>query len=205
MFFYSNPIEYTIKCIVVGDSCVGKSCLSLQFIHQKFENLHDLTIGVEFDTYKYTLENGDIINMHIWDTAGQESFRSITRSYFRHSHCALIVFDLTNIDTYKSIVKWIADVKGHNSQFISLILVGNKCDLVDKRQVKREDIDKFVEENNLIYFETSARTGVNVKETFLCIIKNVYEMIKLGKIETKKNIIAKKKVEKVNEKHCYEC
>ena len=180
---FSNPTQYTFKYILVGDSCVGKSCLLLQFTNHRFEHMHDMTIGVEFGTYLHTLDNGDIIKLQIWDTAGQESFKSITKSYYRHSVCALVVFDVTDEKSYKNVVGWINDVKAYAHSPITIVLVGNKCDLEDKRKIKSVDAERFAKENDISYIETSARTSMNVKLAFLQPIHQIYKLIKEGKID----------------------
>lgn len=180
--FSSQPIQYTLKYIMVGDSCVGKSCLLLQLTHDKFEHMHDITIGVEFGTYNHILDNGTLMKLQIWDTAGQESFRSITRSYYRGSICGLVVFDITNNDSFKHASGWIRDVKINNPS-ITLMLIGNKSDLAHRRAVTYEDAEKFAKENDMVYIETSAKTGQNVRNAFINSIPQIYKMIEEGKLE----------------------
>ena len=120
--------DYLFKFIIIGDSNVGKSCLMLQFIERKFKSFIDPTIGVEFGSKKMDI-SGKVVKLQIWDTAGQENFRSITRSYFRGAIGALLVFDITNRQSFIDIEKWLKEVKSNTTSNIEMILVGNKCDL----------------------------------------------------------------------------
>ena len=180
---FLSPTQYTFKYILVGDSCVGKSCLLLQFTNHRFEHMHDMTIGIEFGTYLHTLDDGNIIKLQIWDTAGQESFKSITRSYYRNSVCALVVFDVTDETSYKNVIGWISDVKAYNFSPVTIVLIGNKCDLEDKRKIKRSDAERFAKENGVDYIETSARTSMNVNNAFLNSVPQIYKSIKEGKLD----------------------
>lgn len=180
MFSSNDVYEYIYKYIIVGDSGVGKSCLLLQFTNHYFESMHDLTIGVEFGTYM-TKYNNDVIKLQIWDTAGQESFKSITRSYYRGAVCALVVFDITNMESFKSVKGWINDVKMYSATPIVILLIGNKCDLTNRRQVSKGEAEKFAEENNIQYLETSAKSSENIHEAFTSTIPTIYKMTKEGK------------------------
>ncbi len=108
-----NPTgyQYIFKYIIVGESSVGKSCLLLRFIDNRFKDAHDLTIGVDFGSKTLSLVDGTNVKVQIWDTAGQESFRSITRSYYRGSICALLVYDITRRTTFDNLVKWLEDMR----------------------------------------------------------------------------------------------
>lgn len=183
MFTKDNK-QYTLKYIIVGDSCVGKSCLLLRLSQNKFENTHDVTIGVEFGTYTHMMDDGNSLKLQIWDTAGQENFRSITRSYYRNSVCALVVFDITKHESYKNVAGWINDIKKNNNSMLPIItLIGNKCDLLTKRQVTKEEAERFAKENGITYIETSAKLNHNVKDAFVNSIPQIYKMIKDGRIE----------------------
>jgi len=142
-----------------------------------------MTIGVEFGTHTHTLDNGDTVKLQIWDTAGQESFKSITRSYYRNSVCALVVFDVTDESSFKNVSGWINDVKTYSHLPVTIVLVGNKCDLENKRKVKREDAEKFARDRDMPYYETSAKTGQNVNLAFLKIVRPIYDKIKDGTLD----------------------
>ena len=140
---------YLFKYIVIGDTGVGKSCLLLQFTDKRFQPVHDLTIGVEFGARMITLD-GKQIKLEIWDTAGQESFRSITRSYYRGAAGALLVYDITRRETFTQLEKWLKDAQEHGSANMTIMLVGNKLDQAHKRVVSTEEGAAFAAEHHLI-------------------------------------------------------
>jgi len=173
---------YLFKFIAIGDTGVGKSCLLLQFTDKRFNPEHDLTIGVEFGTQTITIGR-DNIKLQIWDTAGQETFRSITRSYYRNTAGALLVYDITRRETFMHLSQWLQDAKMHGSSQMTVILVGNKCDLEHLRQVSTDEGEKFAQENGLLFIETSAKTSRNVEESFLKPAQRIYERVKNGEID----------------------
>jgi len=138
--------DYLFKYIIIGPSGVGKSCLLLQFTDKRFHTDHDLTIGVEFGARIVNID-GKQIKLQIWDTAGQESFRSITRSYYRGAHGALLVYDITRRETFNHLKGWLAEVREHSTKDMVIMLIGNKNDLEHKRAVTYEEGRKFAEEN----------------------------------------------------------
>ena len=157
--------HYLLKYIIIGDPAVGKSNILLKYAHNKFTNEYQSTIGVEFGAKNLTIE-GKVFRIQIWDTAGQENFRSITRAYYKNSVCALIVYDITNRSSFENIISWIEDCKGQSPKSIFIILVGNKNDLENERQVSYEEGLEFAKNNNIVFFETSAKTGKNISELF---------------------------------------
>ena len=159
----SIQFHYLLKYIIIGNSSVGKSNLLLKFAHNKFLDEYQATIGVEFGAKNVEIDN-KIFRVQIWDTAGQENFRSITRAYYKNSVCALIVYDINNEDTFDSVQSWIQECKLQTPKTVTMILVGNKCDLECK--VDRNKAKELAEENKMLYFETSAKTGKGVDELF---------------------------------------
>ncbi|EGR31194.1 hypothetical protein IMG5_116200 [Ichthyophthirius multifiliis] len=174
-----NQYNYLFKFILIGNTCVGKSCLLSQFTEGRFKKEHDATIGVEFGS-KNILVNDTVIKIQIWDTAGQESFKSITRSYYRGSIGSLLIFDITHKESFDSLQMWLNEVINNANKSLSFIVIGNKIDLIGKRQVTYEEAQQFAKENNFIYIETSALTGENVENAF----KQIAEEI-LNKIQNK--------------------
>ncbi|WZY85009.1 hypothetical protein YC2023_031393 [Brassica napus] len=125
---------YLFKYIIIGDTGVGKSCLLLQFTDKRFQPVHDLTIGVEFGARMITIDNKPL-KLQIWDTAGQESFRSITRSYYRGAAGALLVYDITRRETFNHLASWLEDARQHANANTTIMFIGNKCDLAHRRAV----------------------------------------------------------------------
>jgi len=170
---------YLFKYIIIGDTGVGKSCLLLQFTDKRFQPVHDLTIGVEFGARMITID-GKQIKLQIWDTAGQESFRSITRSYYRGAAGALLVYDITRRDTFEHLTSWLEDARQHSSSNMVIMLIGNKSDLESSRAVTYEEGEQFAKEHGLIFTETSAKTAAGVEDSFINTAKHINEMIKKG-------------------------
>lgn len=132
-----SAYKYLLKFIIIGDTGVGKSCLLLQFTDKRFRANHDLTIGVEFGARIISIQ-GTPIKLQIWDTAGQESFRSITRSYYRGAAGALLVYDIGRRETFDHLSKWLQEVRDNSTVSMSIILIGNKSDL-SAREVEYEE------------------------------------------------------------------
>eukprot|EP00667_Euglena_gracilis_P019229 EG_transcript_20574 len=174
--------DYLFKYIIIGDSGVGKSCLLLQFTDKRFEPVHDLTIGVEFGARMVTLGDKQV-KLQIWDTAGQESFRSITRSYYRGASGALLVYDVTRRETFDHLQSWLDDARQNSNTNMTIMLIGNKSDLEAKRQVATEEGQQFAEQHGLIFLETSAKTAHNVDEAFIGTANVIHEKIQKGLLD----------------------
>ena len=175
----SISFHYLLKYIVIGDSAVGKSNLLLRYAHDRFNDEYQATIGVEFGAKNVEI-NDQIYRIQIWDTAGQENFKSLTRAYYKNSVCAIIVYDITNKQSFNNINTWIDDCKNQSPKTIFFVLVGNKSDLENKRQVNYNEGLKFAQENNILFFESSAKTGKNVEDIFYKSAKIISEKIKEG-------------------------
>ena len=158
--------NYLLKYVIVGDASVGKSNLLLRYSHGQFREEYQLTIGVEFGSSNITIDK-NVFRIQIWDTAGQENFKSITRSYYKNSACALIVYDITRRVSFENLSDWIEDCKNSSPKTVFMVLVGNKCDLEENREVTEEEGKEFAERHGMLFFETSAKTGQNVKEVFI--------------------------------------
>jgi len=173
---------YIFKYIVIGDSGVGKSCLLLQFTDKRFHPHHDLTIGVEFGTRTVEIDNQQV-KLQVWDTAGQESFRSITRAYYRGTAVCLLVYDVCRRETFNHLQTWLEEVHRHSNPTVEIVLIGNKKDLGPKREVQELEGRGFAEKNNLRFFETSAKEDSNVEDAFMAPARSLFDKIKKNEIE----------------------
>ncbi|CAJ0600580.1 unnamed protein product [Cylicocyclus nassatus] len=153
-----------VKVVLVGDSSVGKSAILKRFFDDKFEET-STTIGIDFRYITKRLENGKKIRLCVWDTAGQERFRQLAPSYIRDADVILIVFDLTASNAVEQITRWMLFVEGEREEGANIIFVGNKCDIRQRRQ-DASVTTRMMSEYKSPYVETSAKTGLNVKELF---------------------------------------
>ena len=160
-----SNFDFMLKYIIIGDSAVGKSNILMQYLQEKFYDEFQPTIGVEFGAKNYVLNN-KIFRLQIWDTAGQELFRSITRAYYKNSVCACVVYDVTSKSSFENIKNWIEDCKKQSPKTVFLVLVGNKIDLSNERKVSFEEGQACAKKYGMLFFETSAKNGVNIKEVF---------------------------------------
>lgn len=167
-----HAYNYLLKYIIVGDSSVGKSNLLARYTQNAFFPFHDMTIGVEFGSKLEEYDNTKY-KLQIWDTAGQESFRSITRAYYRDTCVILIVFSYNHYESFKNVVKWINEIQEHVDMSKSLVyIVGNKCDL--KHLVDTEDAILLASTQNFRFFEVSAKENFNVNALFRDSVKEVH-------------------------------
>ena len=171
--------DYLLKYIIIGDAAVGKSNLLLRYVHGQFKPEYQLTIGVEFGAKNIEISS-ELFRIQIWDTAGQEYFRSMTRAYYKNSVCALVVYDISSRDSFNNVMSWIEDCKNQSPKTIFMVLVGNKCDLEDKRQVSYEEGKELADKNQLLFFESSAKDGINVDEIFLNSATEIAKKIEQG-------------------------
>ena len=161
----SNNYNYLFKYIIIGDSSVGKSNLLMKFAHNKFTKDYQATIGVEFGSKNIEINN-KVYRIQVWDTAGQENFRSLTRAYYKNCVCAIIVYDVTNKQSFENIQNWLEDVHNQSPKTVLIALIGNKIDLDDKRVISFDEGKELALKNGIIFMETSAKTGEGVNEVF---------------------------------------
>uniref|UniRef100_A0A3B5JX18 RAB6A, member RAS oncogene family n=1 Tax=Takifugu rubripes TaxID=31033 RepID=A0A3B5JX18_TAKRU len=159
---FGNPLR-KFKLVFLGEQSVGKTSLITRFMYDSFDNTYQATIGIDFLSKTMYLEDRTI-RLQLWDTAGQERFRSLIPSYIRDSAAAVVVYDITNVNSFQQTTKWIDDVRTERGSDVIIMLVGNKTDLADKRQVSIEEGERKAKELNVMFIETSAKAGYNVKQ-----------------------------------------
>lgn len=161
---FGNPLR-KFKLVFLGEQSVGKTSLITRFMYDSFDNTYQATIGIDFLSKTMYLEDRTV-RLQLWDTAGQERFRSLIPSYIRDSTVAVVVYDITNTNSFHQTSKWIDDVRTERGSDVIIMLVGNKTDLSDKRQVSTEEGERKAKELNVMFIETSAKAGYNVKQLF---------------------------------------
>ena len=161
----NSEYDYLFKLLLIGDSGVGKSCLLLRFADDTYTESYISTIGVDFKIRTIELD-GKTIKLQIWDTAGQERFRTITSSYYRGAHGIIVVFDVTDQESFNNVKQWLHEIDRYACANVKKLLVGNKCDLASKRAVPTEQAAEFAESLGVEYLETSAKSALNVEKAF---------------------------------------
>jgi Ras-related protein Rab-1A len=162
----STEYDYLFKLLLIGDSGVGKSCLLLRFADDTYTESYISTIGVDFKIRTVELD-GKSCKLQIWDTAGQERFRTITSSYYRGAHGIIIVYDVTDNETFDNVRQWLYEIDRYASENVNKLLVGNKCDLKDKKVVDHDVGEQFATSIGMKFLETSAKNSHNVEQAFL--------------------------------------
>ena len=169
----SEPPLY--KILLLGDSTVGKTCFLLRYVDDSFLDLHMATIGLDYRLKTLILEEQKIVKVQLWDTAGQDKFRAITRNYYKGASGIILIFDVTNVKSYENIKKWINEIKEEISEKVAIVLIGNKIDNVQERKISKEQGDKLASEIGVKFFETSAKTGEGINESVFFLVKKIFE------------------------------
>ena len=166
--------EMMFKVVLVGDSFVGKTNIMSKYIKNEFHEDSKATVGVEFGSKQFTVE-GHSIKAQIWDTAGQERYKAITSAYYKGAKGAFIVYDITRKQSFDSVEKWVNDVTAVADKKITIILIGNKCDLEDQRQITKEQGEEKANKLEIAFLETSALSGENLDKAFDKMMNEVYK------------------------------
>ena len=169
------------KFLIIGDSCVGKTSITRRFCQNVFVSDAKETIGVEF--IPYTIEIEDVpIKLQIWDTAGQEQYRALSKAYYRNAVGVLIVFSYTDINSFEHLEQWFDDVRSLCHPMAQIILIGNKLDLDDLQQVSRNSAEDFAKAHKVEFIESSAKTNIGIQESFYKLTRTVAEKVISGEI-----------------------
>ena len=168
-------VEIFYKVLLLGDWSVGKTCLLMRYMDNTFTEMHLSTIGIDSKVKFVNLKEGLDAKIQIWDTAGQERYKTIAKSYIKGANGILLVYDVTQRTSFEGIKNWVKQIKDQVSSRVSVVLVGNKIDLVDKREVKTEEGEELGKEYNYQFFETTAKDGININEAFEALIKTIAE------------------------------
>ena len=182
--------DYLFKVLLIGNSSVGKSSLLLRFVDNQWSDLFVPTIGVDFKIRTMEIDNKNV-KLQIWDTAGQERFKNITASYYRGAHGIFVVYDISDTESFKNINNWLIEIEKNANKNVYKILVGNKCDLEDKRTVSYQQGKELAETYGMQFIETSAKSNTNVDEAFRLLGK---EVMKLSLNDKEKNFGNKNKM-----------
>ncbi|XP_013772589.1 ras-related protein Rab-35-like isoform X2 [Limulus polyphemus] len=181
----SREYDHLFKLLIIGDSGVGKSSLLLRFADNTFSGNYITTIGVDFKIRTIEVE-GELVKLQIWDTAGQERFRTITSTYYRGTHGVIVVYDVTNGESFANVKRWLHEIE-QNCDVVNRILVGNKNDDPDRKVVLTEDSQRFADQMGIQLFETSAKENINVEKMFNAITKMVLNTKKEQKERQQQN------------------
>lgn len=175
----SSSFDYLLKIIIIGDSSVGKSNILAVYNDGKFNENLQPSIGVEFIAKNIEIENTKF-RLQIWDTAGQESFLSMTKVYYKNSCCAFIVYDITEKKSFDHVEFWLNELKNEAPESILYVLIGNKSDLYEKRVISFEQGSDYAKKHKMIFFETSARNKIDIDNIFKETVKRINKNIKEG-------------------------
>ena len=169
--------DVLFKIVLIGDSFVGKTNIMSKYLKNEFHEDSKATVGVEFGAKKFDIE-GKSVKAQIWDTAGQERYKAITTTYYKGAKGALIVYDITRKETFDSVDRWISELVNSGDKNMTMLLIGNKCDLDTQRQVTKEQGEEKAKAFRVAFLETSASSGENLDVAFEMIMKEVYSKCK---------------------------
>jgi len=179
-----NDYDYIFKIVIIGDSGVGKSCMLLRFADNEFTDSYISTIGVDFKIKTLNVE-GTNVKLQIWDTAGQDRFRTITSSYYRHANGIIIAYDITDTQSFENVQKWLEEITRYATEDVAKLIVGNKCDLESERVVKFEDGKHMANSFDIPFIETSAKSSTNVINAFMEMATTIKKHLGINNITNK--------------------
>ena len=165
--------EYVYKVLLLGDTTVGKTCFLMKYTDKTFQDIHMATIGLDYRLKSMKLKSGKNIKLQIWDTAGQDRFRAITKNYYKGSHGIILIYDVTNVQTFENVKQWVSQIREEASANVIIYIAGNKIDMEEERKVNKEEGEKLAEELGFPFVETSAKSGININETFEDLVERI--------------------------------
>ena len=188
----NNSSPFILNLVTLGNSTVGKTTFIYNYVYNEFRSVYMSTIGAEFLRKSIKLPSGQTIKLNFQDTAGQERYRSLAFNLVKMADGILLMYDITNIETFKAITGWVESIKDIKGNDFPIILIGNKCDLEKQRKVAKEDGEKEAKDNGFLFFETSCKDNINIEETINAIVNKVTE----GRIQIENNNRQSIKLEK---------
>lgn len=168
----TKSYDYLFKLLLIGDSGVGKTSILFKFSEDTFSPAFISTIGIDFKIRTITVD-GKKIKLQVWDTAGQERFRTITTAYYRGAMGIMLVYDVSNMKSFENISNWIRNIEMHATSDVELMILGNKCDIADKRQVSKERGEQLAVQHSIKFMETSAKANINIEEAFTTLARDI--------------------------------
>ena len=194
--------ECVYKVLLLGDTTVGKTCFLMKYTDKTFQDIHMATIGLDYRLKTMKLKSGKNIKLQIWDTAGQDRFRAITKNYYKGSHGIILIYDVTNLQTFENVKTWVSQIREEASNNVVIYIAANKIDMEAERKVTKEEGEKLAKEKNMMFYECSAKNGENVQ----CAIEELAKkLLKAQQQSTKKEPEKQedKKQEIKKKKKCY--
>ena len=190
----TKEVEFVFKILLLGDSEVGKSCFLMRYSDNVFVENYITTIGLDYKLKNVKLDSGKTIKVQLWDTAGQDKYRTIAKNYFKGSHGILLLYDITKQSSFDNIREWVRDIKEEVNEKAILFLIGNKIDMEDQRKIPKEKGVELAEEFKIPFFEASAKSGENVDEVYKALYNKICEIY--GDLERERGtkLIKKRKI-----------
>ncbi len=183
----NNEYDWLFKILMIGDSGVGKSSILVRFTDQTFSDSYMSTIGVDFKI-KTLQVDGKMVKLQMWDTAGQERFRTITSSYYKGAHGIILVYDITDIESFNNIKQWLEEVNKYADEQVHKLIIGNKLDLENRRVVSKETAKAFCDNLDITFIETSAKKAIDIEHLFITLVREMKNKYIATLLNQEKNI-----------------
>ena len=193
----SSTDEYVYKVLLLGDTTVGKTCFLMKYTDKTFQDIHMATIGLDYRLKSMKLKSGKNIKLQIWDTAGQDRFRAITKNYYKGSHGIILIYDVTNLQTFENVKNWVSQIREEAANNVVIYIAANKIDMEAERKVSQKEGESLAQELGFPFMETSAKSGININETFEDLVERIDKVY--GNIPQKPN---KNKLYKAKKRTC---